>query len=88
MCAVPSMAVFFSTLTSCCFPGILPKYCLSDLKMVPVAAVITGITFALTFHMHRISIIRAVYCRIFSVSFLTTFLPPEIAASINMHVPF
>jgi len=56
--------------------------------MVPVAAVITGITFALTFHMHRISIIRAVYCRIFSVSFLTTFLPPEIAASINMHVPF
>jgi hypothetical protein len=26
-------------------------YCLSDFEMVPVAPIVTGITFALTFHM-------------------------------------
>ena len=30
----------------------------------------------------------SLYCRIFSASFLTTFLSPEIATSINIHVPF
>ena len=48
MCAVPNMAVFFffcSSLISC-FPGVLFRYCLSDFEMVPVAPIITGITFA------------------------------------------
>ena len=41
-----------------------------------------------TFYMHCISIVRSLYFRIFSASFLITFLSPEIAASINIHVPF
>jgi hypothetical protein len=56
--------------------------------MVPVAPVITGITFAFTFHMRCISITRSYYIKIFSDSILITFLSPEIAISINIHVPF
>jgi len=66
----------------------LLRYCLSDFEMVPVAPVITGITFAFTFHMHCISITRSLYIKIFSDSILITFLSPEIAISINMRVPF
>ena len=51
MCAVPNMAVFCSSLISC-FTDLLLKYCLSGFEMVPVAPIITGITFAVTFHMH------------------------------------
>ena len=50
MCAVPNTAVF------CCFPGVLLRFCLCDLEVFPVAPVITGIAFALTFHMRWISI--------------------------------
>ena len=49
MCAVPNMAVFCSSLTSC-FPGMLLTYFLNDLEIVPVAPIITGITFVFTFH--------------------------------------
>jgi hypothetical protein len=38
--------------------------------------------------MRCISIARSLYFKIFSASFLITFLSPEIATSINMHVPF
>ena len=41
-----------------------------------------------TFHMRCISVVRSFYFRIFSASFLITFLSPEIATSINIHVPF
>ena len=44
MCAVPNMAVFCSYLTSC-FPGMLLTYFLNDFEIVPVAPIITGITF-------------------------------------------
>jgi len=44
MCAVPNMAVFCSSLTSW-FPGMLLTYFLDDLEIVPVAPIITGITF-------------------------------------------
>jgi len=44
MCAVPNMAVFCSFLTSW-YPGTLLTYFLNDFEMVPVAPVITGITF-------------------------------------------
>ena len=44
MCAVPNMADFCCSLTSC-FPGMLLTYFLSDFEIVPVAPVITGITF-------------------------------------------
>ena len=40
------MAVFCSFLTSC-FPGVLLTYFLNDFEMVPVAPIITGITFVL-----------------------------------------
>ena len=45
ICAVPSMAVFCSSLTSC-FPGMSLTYFLNDLEMVPVAPIITGITYS------------------------------------------
>jgi hypothetical protein len=40
------------------------RYCLRDSEMVPVAAVITGITFAFTFHMRCIYITRSLYFKI------------------------
>ena len=81
------MAVFCSSLTSC-FPGMLLTYFLNDFEIVPVAPYITCITFVFTFHMCCISAVRPLYFRIFSASFLITFLSPEIATSINIHVPF
>ena len=86
MCAVPNMAVFCSSFSSC-FPGMLLTYFLNDFEIVPVAPIITGITFVLTFHMRCISTVRSLYFRIFSASFLITFLSLEIATSINIHVP-
>jgi len=44
MCAVPNMAVFCSSFTSC-FPAMLLTYFLNDLEIFPVAPIITGITF-------------------------------------------
>jgi len=44
MCAVLNMAVFCSSLTSR-FPGMLLTYFLNNYEMVPVAPIITGITF-------------------------------------------
>ena len=65
MCAVPNMAVFCSSLTAW-FPGMLLTYFLNDFEIVPVAPIITGITFVFTFHMRCISIVRPLYFRIFS----------------------
>ena len=87
MCAMPNMAVFWSSLTSC-FPGMLLTYFLNDFEIVPVAPIITGITFVFTFDMRCISIVSSLYFRIFSASFLITFLSLEILTSINIHVPF
>jgi ABC-type multidrug transport system fused ATPase/permease subunit len=87
MCAVPNMAVFGSSLTSW-FPGMLLTYCANDLEMVSVASIITGITLTFTFYMRCISIVRSLYFRIFSVSYLITFLSPGIATSSNIHVLF
>jgi len=41
------------------FPGMLIMYFLSDFEIVPVAPIITGITFVFTFHMRCISIVRS-----------------------------
>ena len=50
------------------------------LYMVPVAPIITGITFVFTLHMPSIYIVRSAYSRNSSASFLITFLSsPEIA---------
>jgi len=48
VCTVPNMAVFWSSLTSC-FPSMLLTYFLNDFEIVPVAPIITGITFIFTF---------------------------------------
>jgi len=87
MCAVPNMAVFCSSVTSC-FPVMLVTYFLNYFEIVPVALIITGITFVFTFHKRCISVVSYLYFRIFSASFLITFLSPEIATSINIYVPF
>ena len=60
MCAVPNIAIFCSSLTSW-FPGMLLTYFLNDFEIVPVAPIITGITFVFTFHMRYISIVRSSY---------------------------
>ena len=57
-------------------------------EIVPVAPIISGITFVFIFHVRCISIVRSLYFRIFSASFLITFLSPEIATSVNIHGPF
>ena len=73
VCAVPNMAVFCSSLTSC-FTHMLLAYFLNDFETVPVAPIITGITFVFKFHMRCISIVRSLYFRIFSVSLLLLLL--------------
>ena len=75
MRAVPNMAVFCSSHTSW-FPRMLLMYFINDFEMVPVAPVITGITLVYAFHMRCISIVRSLYFKIFSASFLITLLSP------------
>ena len=60
ICAVPNMAVFCSYLTSC-FPGMLLTYFLNDFEIVPVAPIITGITFAFTFHILLLLLLYNMY---------------------------
>ena len=67
MCAVPNMAIFYSSLTSY-FPGMLLTYFLNDFEIVPVAHIITGITFVFTFHMCCISVARSLYLLLSSSS--------------------
>ena len=69
MCGVPNMAVLCSSLTSW-FPGVLLTYFLNDFEMVPVAPIITGITFVFKFHMRCISVVGSLYFRNSSASFL------------------
>ena len=59
MCAVPNMALFCSSLTSC-FPGMLLTYFLNDFEIVPVSPIITGITFVFYFP-HALYF----YCKVF-----------------------
>jgi len=68
------------------FPAMLLRYCLSDFEMVPVAPLITSITYAFISHMRCIPIMRSLYFKIFSASFLITFLSPGIT-SVSMRVP-
>ena len=81
------MAVVCSSLMSR-FPGTLLTNCLIDSETVPFVPTITGVTFAFTFHISRISVVRSLYFKILSASLLITFLSPGIATSVNMHVPF
>ena len=56
MCAVPHMAVFWISLTSC-FSGMLLAYFLNNFEIVPVGPITTSITFVFTFHIIIIVII-------------------------------
>ena len=87
MCAVPNMDVFCSSLTSW-FPGMLLTYFLNVFEIVPVAPIITGVTFVFTCHMRWISIVKSLYFRIFSAYFLITFLSPEIVKSLLLLLLF
>ena len=80
MCAVPNMAVFCSSLTSC-FPGMLLTYFLNDFEIVPFAPIVTGITFVFTFHMRCISImcIIIIITFIFCFSFVYLNIPIPVA---------
>ena len=80
---MPNIAVCCSSLISC-FPSMLLRYFLNDFELVPVAPIISGVTFAFTFHIHSFFIVRNLHYRILSNPFLTTFLSPEIATSINI----
>jgi hypothetical protein len=88
MCTLPNMAAFCSSLMSCS-PAMLFEFFVNDFQMVPVTSIVTGITstealircLCFTFHMrsmHTISIVTSFYVKILS---------PEIAMSINTHVP-
>ena len=85
MCAVPNMAVCCTSLMY--FPCMLLTYFMNNFEMAPFASIITGITFVFKLRVCYISIERSLNLKIFSASFLITFLSPEIAPSINMHVP-
>ena len=47
---------------------------MSDFEMVLVTSFISGITFALTFHMCRISVVRPLYFKIFTLFLITLLL--------------
>jgi len=61
VCAVPNMAVFCSSLTSC-FPGMLLTYLLNDFEIVPVAPIISGMTFVF-YIPHALYF----YCKVFTI---------------------
>jgi len=61
----------------------LLRCCLNDFEMLPVAHVAC----VFTFYMRWTCIVRSIYFRIFTASTLITFLSPEIATSINIHIP-
>ena len=88
VCVQSPIWLFFCISLTSCFPGMLLRYCPSDFEMVPVAPVITGITFAFTFHRRWISFIRSLYSKIFSASIFITFPSSGIVTPINMHYPF
>ena len=84
MCAVPNMAVFWSSLTLC-FLGMLLTYFLNDFEIVPVAPVITGITFVFTFHMRCISIVMSLFIYYYIINIIVT--KADLCASIRTTAP-
>ena len=60
-----------------CFAGMWFRHCLGVFEIVPVAPIITGITFAFTFHMYWISIMRSLYSKIIIINnIIISLLPP------------
>ena len=69
VCVQCPVWMFFCSSLISYFPSMLLRYCVNDFEMVPVARIITGVTFAFIFHMCWISVVRSLYFRIFSASF-------------------
>ena len=78
MCAGPNMAIFCQSLASCFL-----DMSLSDFEMVSFAQIVTGISL---FSHHTCSEFL-LYCLYILESFLITILSPEIARSVNIHIP-
>jgi hypothetical protein len=74
-CAVPNMAVFFSSLIS----FMLFAYLLKDLELIPFASIIIPTIFVLTSYLIYIYIVRSSYAKFISAYFFNTFLPDKIA---------
>jgi len=66
------------------FPSMLLRYCPNGSETVPFSPVIAGIAFVFTFRMHYISIVRSLYFRTFSVTFLITFLQHQLLLSLYL----
>ena len=81
ICAVPNMAVFWSSLTSC-FPGMLFMYFLNDFEIVPFAPVITGITFVF------IIIIIVTYLLACLLAYLLTYLLTAVELPLRAISPY
>jgi len=81
MCAVPNMVVVCCSLILC-FPGVMLWYYLKDSEMVPLVK-------PLFLHStHAVFLLRSLYFRTYSASFLMTFPAPDIATSFNWQVRF
>ena len=74
MCVCSAQYSSLSSSLILCFLGILLRYFLNDFVMISVAPIITVTTCVFTFHMRSIHIVSSLYFRIFSSSFLTTFV--------------
>ena len=85
MCLLPSMTVFCGSVTSY-FPGMLSRYFLDDVGMVPVTLLLL-VSLVFAFNIRRLSVLRPSYLTILLTSFLITFLSPEFTLSLNRHVP-
>jgi hypothetical protein len=69
VCVQCPIWLFFCSSLISCFSGMLLRYYLSYLVMVPVAHIITNIAFAVTFHIRWIFVMRSLYFKIFSAYF-------------------
>ena len=65
------------------FLVVLFRYFLKDFEIVPLTFIITGLVFSFKFPIYFITMARSFYFEIFSISFLITFLSPEMALSIT-----
>jgi len=59
------------------------RYFRTFLSWFPIAPITTGKTFVFTFHVGCVSILRSLYFKPFSCSYLITYTSPEIAICIN-----
>jgi hypothetical protein len=81
-------AVFSCKLTDWKVLRYVAEVFVNDHEMTLIVSTITHIYFVSTFHMRCSSMLRSVNIIIFSAYFFIAFLPHELAACSNIHVPF